>query len=108
MKKLIFLGACLVALASQPVRAQTGEPAVVVVRIVEEHPSAYLRIIIARGTGKPEEIGVKNKQLGGEAGTEASQKVFADLYAQGYKLKSSYGGGDRVASFSTLVFTREP
>jgi hypothetical protein len=52
MKKLLFLGACLVALASSPAMAQTGEADVVIVKISEGYSS--LHIAIVHGTGKPE------------------------------------------------------
>ncbi|MGI4867575.1 MAG: hypothetical protein ACRYFZ_26885 [Janthinobacterium lividum] len=85
MKKLLFLGACLVTLASQPVKAQTGVPEVIVMR-TEYVASALCRISISRGEGKTEIIDVKDK---GNALVEASQKVIAQLYQQGYSLKGS-------------------
>ena len=49
MKKLLFLGACLVALASQPVMAQTGNAEVVVVRLEESLRRVYVSVTRADG-----------------------------------------------------------
>jgi hypothetical protein len=53
MKKLVFLGACLVVLASQPVKAQTGGADVVVVKVSEY--ATYIEFYIARSGSKPEQ-----------------------------------------------------
>lgn len=107
MKQLILLGASLLAVAARPALAQTNAPEVVVVKITEANSMAYLRIIVARGEGKTEETILKNRALGGTAGAaEASQKVLAKLYAEGYTLKATYGGGDRVESHSTLILVK--
>jgi hypothetical protein len=105
MKRLLFLGACLVALASQPVMAQTVEPDVVVVK-VRENDGVYLEITIARGAGKLETRLFKQHDLRDGAGAELTRQALAQLYQEGYTLTSTYGGGDRYINSSTLVFTK--
>jgi hypothetical protein len=104
MKKLLLLGACLVALASSPVMAQTG-PNVVVVRVTDGLVASQM--VIVRGPGK-------NKQIDLPLGTntkglvsfgEAIQQAIAKLYQEGYSLKSTFGG--HQGSASTLVFVKE-
>jgi hypothetical protein len=104
MKKLFFMGACLVALASQPVMAQTGKPDVVVVKVMESMNT--MRIVVAQGSGTPQV-----QELDGGAGAKSMvsssqeiQKVVAGLYAQGYSLKSTFGGNQGV--LSTLIFVK--
>jgi hypothetical protein len=57
MKKLLFLGACLVALASQPVMAQTGGADVVVVQV--SFGLGAGQILISHGGGKTEVVEIK-------------------------------------------------
>jgi hypothetical protein len=106
MKKLLFLGACLVALASQPVKAQAAGPQVVVVR-VNDGGGLGSHLVIIRGEGKREELdfatGISTKALG--ASGEVMQQVFTKLYQEGYTLKSTFGGGQGFTS--TLVFVKE-
>jgi hypothetical protein len=61
MKKLLFLGACLVALASQPVIAQTDGTDIVVVKVTENY--GLLQFDIARAGSKPEHRQFNFKQL---------------------------------------------
>jgi hypothetical protein len=100
MKKLLFLGACLVALASQPVMAQTGGPSIVVVRADYAGGLSY-RISISRGEGKTEIIEVKDK---GNALVEAYQKAITQLYQEGYSLKDSFTAS--AATGANLVFVK--
>lgn len=106
MKKLLFLGACLVALASSPAWAQAGEPEVVVVRVVEKIAGKN-RLVVVRGEGKSEEVeldsGLNTKSM--TASGEAMRRVFAQLYHEGYTLKSTFSGSQGFAS--TLVFVKE-
>jgi hypothetical protein len=106
MKKLLFLGACLVALASQPVMAQTGVPDVVVVKVYEG--SGTLRIVMSHGEGKTEVVeaigGAQKKELISSA--ETLQKVIIGLCQQGYALKSTFGGTQGYAYISSLVFIK--
>jgi hypothetical protein len=104
MKKLIFLGACLVALALQPVIAQT-KPDVVIVRLADGTNASQL--IIVRGPGKNEVIdlltSINTKGL--ISSGEAIQQAIAELYREGYSLKSTFSGYQ--GSVSTLLFVKE-
>jgi hypothetical protein len=104
MKKLLFLGACLVALASQPVMAQTGGADVVVVKVFES--IGTMRIAVSHGQGKTEVIdaegGGDKKKIVDSA--ETLQKLIAGLLQQGYSLKSTFGGTQGM--MSTLVFVK--
>jgi opacity protein-like surface antigen len=104
MKRLLFLGASLVALASQPVMAQTSGPDVVVMKVAEFQNNT--QIVIARAESKVEVM-----ELEGGAGPNAMsqsakrvQQVVTKLYAQGYVLKSTYSGYG--GNMSTLVFVK--
>lgn len=103
MKKLLFLGACLVALASQPVVAQTSGPEVVVVRVFDAGINVHLAI--NRGKGKTELVtfssGANDKHLAEAA--EGYQQALFKLYQEGYTLKSTFTTSDRL---STLVFVK--
>jgi hypothetical protein len=100
MKKLIFFAACLVALTSQPVLAQTGGPEVVVVRVLDGNPRD-LRILVSYGEGKTEVTTVKSTmgKDGQEAINETYQKVLQKLYQAGYTLKSSFSAGPYAPGF---------
>jgi hypothetical protein len=100
MKKLLFLGACLVAFAAQPVMAQSGGAEVVVVRILNN-------LVIVRPGGKTEEVeyaaGTNAKSL-----TDSGiivQRVITKLYQEGYVLKSTYSGSPGAGA--TLIFLKE-
>jgi hypothetical protein len=123
MKKLFFLGACLVALASQPVKAQLQSTApdmvimkgrgmtqpsgadVVVVRVGDGTNASQL--IIVRGPGKNEVVDLitstNTKAL--ISSGEAIQQAIAGLYREGYSLKSTFSGYQ--GSVSTLIFVKE-
>jgi hypothetical protein len=101
MKKFLFLGACLVALATQPVMAQTGGADLVVVHVQES--SRSLSFSIARGQRQPEEIEIK---LGKEVKMASGYyTVLSKFYSQGYVLQavipSTTGGASWVES--TLI-----
>lgn len=106
MKKLLFLGACLVALASQPAVAQAGSPDVVTVKVKEAF--YYLQIIISRGAGKPQVLDFPQKALKEDGAIEAAtQQVIAKLYQEGYTLKETFGGAYPASGTrSTLIFTK--
>lgn len=86
MKKLLFLGACLIAFASQPVLAQTGEPDVVLVHFYHLG-TPKLHVTIVRGTGKPEEQEFKGSDT---EETQLCQQIITKLYREGYTLKSTF------------------
>jgi hypothetical protein len=106
MKKLLFLGVCLVALASQPVMAQTGGVEVVTVKIADNQ--YRLSILVTRGEGKNEYTEVTNGQAikNRMAKEEAVQTVLAKLYQAGYSLKGTYGAGEKYDSVNTLIFVK--
>jgi hypothetical protein len=101
IKKLVFLGACLVALASSPVAAQASAPeVVVVVRILNN-------LVIVRPGGKTEEVdyaGGTNAKSLTDSGITV-QRVITKLYQEGYVLKSTYSGS--AVSGATLIFLKE-
>jgi hypothetical protein len=111
MKKLLFVGSCLVALASQPVRAQTGgstEVDVTVVRVTAGYPRTF--VTITRPGGKDESIEFDNygraekRQLVGPG----FQQLVADLYKQGYQLQSTFDTTlGTNTSASILLFIRK-
>jgi opacity protein-like surface antigen len=111
MKKLLFLGACLVALASQPVMAQTGVADIVVVKVTESY--GRIEFFIARAGSKPEhrEFGFKQLKEKGEdrnGSAEYTRSLLMELAQQGYNLTTTYTSGG-VASDpgpTTLVFTK--
>jgi hypothetical protein len=104
MKKLLFLGACLVALASQPAAAQTGGADVIVVRVYDNISGKF---VIAHAGGKTEELSFNpsysSKGLA-ESGSQLQQAI-ASLYQQGYTLKSTFSGNSGVVA--TLIFVKE-
>jgi hypothetical protein len=102
MKKLLFLGAFLVALASSPVRAQATLPTVVVVQV--SFWAGGGQILISRGEGQTETLAFKkDKNQGFEP--EAYQQVIAKLYQEGYTLKSTFSDG--VRNQSNFIFIKE-
>lgn len=107
MKKLLFLGACLLALASRPAEAQTGGPEVLVVRITEG--VRRVNVSITRPDGKSEQLGFENGAFGErlDKSGQGYQKIFATLYQQGYRLQSTFSA-EAVASDvrTTLVFVK--
>jgi opacity protein-like surface antigen len=112
MKKLFFLGACLVALASQPVIAQTAAADIVVVKVSEG--SGYLNFDIARPGSKPEhrEFSLKQLKEKGESyyisgQAEYTRILLVELTQQGYTLTTTYNTNlGAVAGPTTLVFTK--
>jgi hypothetical protein len=104
MKKLFFIGACLLALGSTPTLAQTGGPSVATVRISQGAGRFY--VAVSTGTGKAEVSEIEtpnytNKNIGPAA--DIYQQTVAKLTQQGYTLKGM-SGGDMI---TTLVFVKE-
>jgi hypothetical protein len=108
MKKLLFLGACLMALASSPVMAQTGGPDVVVMT-VKALGVNKVRVVLAYNGGKTEEQIVKNIVGNDQAQDEATseyQRIIAKLYQQGYSIKSTFSQGYGDRDTSALIFVK--
>jgi len=106
MKKLFFLGACLVALSGNPVKAQAAEPDVVVVRVYDN--GGNIRGSISRANGKSESFGFNGgmSEKGIADSGQGYQKLITTLYQEGYHLKTTFSTGGEP-SFTTLVFIKE-
>jgi len=101
MKKIFFLGARLVALASSPVLAQATGADVVLVRSYHVGtPKLYSTIV--RGAAKPEEQQMKGSDA---EEIQVCQQVIAKLYQEGYTLKSTFSTGRDGAD--NLLFVKE-
>jgi hypothetical protein len=91
------------ALASQPVMAQTAGAEVIVVRVYDA--GGNVELAISRGKGQVEMIkfssGVRDKHL--QEAAEGYQQVLAKLYQEGYSLKSTFTTAENL---STLVFVK--
>lgn len=111
MKKLLFLGACLVSLASQPVMAQVGGADVVTVRVLEE--SRHSRLWINWPGREPElvEFDWNDKEGKGANAGKGYAAALSKLYQQGYHLQGvipgQLVGGTIVYTNSTLVFAKD-
>lgn len=104
MKKLLFFAACLLALTSQPVLAQTGGADVVTVRLALGAGRIYVVTVTGSGKAEVSEVeiaGLTHKSIGPV--TEVYQQTILKFSQQGYKLKGM-SGGDNV---TTLVFMKE-
>jgi hypothetical protein len=107
MKKLFFLGVCLVALASSSVMAQTGGQQVAVVRITEFPATVYVSLTQAEGKSEQWkfESGSTGKRLD-ESG-QGYYKLLADLYQRGYHLQSTFSSGvGPDVSRTTLILVK--
>ncbi|MGI4834838.1 MAG: hypothetical protein ACRYFK_15390 [Janthinobacterium lividum] len=104
MKKLLFLGALLLALACRA-QAQTAPADIVVVRIFDS--GASINAIITRGEGKNEKVafdsGGFDKRL--QASSEGYYTLFQKLYQEGYTLQSTFGPGNN--GLTTLLFIKK-
>ena len=103
MKKLIFLSACLLALAARPAAAQTPTPDIVVVR--EYDSGSSVNLTVTRGEGKTEKVefasGGTDKKL--TAAGEGYYKVLAALYREGFVLQSTFSSH---TGLTTLVLSK--
>ncbi|WP_223648566.1 hypothetical protein [Hymenobacter psoromatis] len=102
MKNLLFLCACLWALA-MPLRAVAGPPDIIVVQI--SLFAGDYNAIITRGKGKSETIALNN---GGSKKdqiqcNEEYYQLFQQLYQEGYILQSTFT--NRTAD-TTLLFVK--
>jgi hypothetical protein len=102
MKKLLFLGACLVALASQPVMAQTGGADVVVVNVYYTGLGTG-HLGLTRASGTTDVAQFKNTSAARKEEAAAYQQLFAQLYQEGYSLKSTLV---RAENLCTWIFAR--
>jgi len=110
MKKLLFLGACLVALASSPVMAQTGGADIVIVRVAEYSSNTHLTV--ERVGQEPEEIEFDWDSRIGKKWGRASKgylDALSKLYQQGYQVQATIPGAsfnNGGTTYTTLVFTK--
>ncbi|RZJ95099.1 MAG: hypothetical protein EOO60_01405 [Hymenobacter sp.] len=106
MKKLIFLGACLVALVSQPVMAQTGGEDIVVVRVLEYSEHTHLTIERAKQESEEVEFKWETKPGKGERASKDYLDALSKLYQQGYLVQASIPGASSTGSavLTTLIF----
>lgn len=104
MKKLFLMGAGLLALAATPALAQAAGPGVVVVQLYYSGIGTG-HVAVTRGEGKTEDIEYKVTNIKQHVAAETYQRVFAQLYQEGYVLKSTFGPGD--GSVVTLVFDKK-
>lgn len=107
MKKLLFLGACLVALASQPVVAQTGGTEVAVVQMTEIDRGDLYFVIVRNGVKTEEKVFESVLGKKGEIDrAEAKQKVLQQLYQQGFTLIQATVSGS-LGRVTTWVFDKK-
>ena len=105
MKKLFLLGACLLALSVNPVKAQTANPDIVVVRVMDV-PNR-LHFVIVRGEGKVEEMEFAGSNSAKKPSTgEAYFKVYSMLMKEGYALQNTTTSASGY--YSTLLFVKAP
>ena len=112
MKKCLFLGACLLAVASQPVMAQTSTVDIIVVKVLEGN--GLLHFDIARPGSKPEHREFSARQLKekGEGNHLSGQAVYTrdllvELTQQGYTLTTTYSSSSAPGIGPvTLLFTK--
>lgn len=104
MKNLLFLCACLWALAT-PLRAVAGPPDIIVVRIYEGNS---ITAFITRGAGKTEKVsfenGITDENM--TLASEAYYKLLQRLYQEGYTLQSTFSPG--TVGTITLLFIKAP
>jgi hypothetical protein len=100
------------ALASQPVKAQTGATDFVVVKLIEY--TASVDAFIARPGSKPERREYKPKdlrELGDGLETsgaaEVTRRLLVELAQQGYSLTTTYSSAAQTGP-TTLIFTKKP
>lgn len=95
MRKLIVLGACLLALGVYPSVALAADPEVVVVRVYEQLGSPS-RLVISRGAGKTEVLDFPNgySEKNVVAAAELYHRIVTQLYQEGYVLQGTLKSGD--------------
>lgn len=90
------------ALASQPVRAQVGEAAVVVVKVYYSGIRTG-HILISRGPNSNEEIEFTDNKPNVEA--EKLQGVIAKLHQEGFRLRSTISRSEGQSPL--LIFEKD-
>ena len=103
MKKLILMGACLLAFSACPAQTVKAEPDIVVVRVSD---GANVNVTITRGESKTEYLEFKNGafEKGLTASGQGYYKLFYKLYQEGYALQSTFSGVQ--VGFTTLLFVK--
>lgn len=112
MKRLLFLGLCLVALASQTVMAQTSGPDIIVVRV--EETNTHVSLTVERVGQAPEGIGFDYDRRPGKAirTSKGYLDALSKFYEQGYVVQAVIPGvtyttaAGVIYSTSTLIFTK--
>ncbi|MVN78084.1 hypothetical protein GO988_17275 [Hymenobacter sp. HMF4947] len=109
MKKLIFFGAYLLSLTSQPVMAQTGGADIVVVRVAEV--IGHIHLTIERAGQEPEEVSSEwaDKVSKNQRASKGYFDALSKLYQQGYQVQATIPGAEYAnggAVFTTLIFTK--
>ena len=102
MKKLLFLGVCLVAFASQPVMAQASGTEVIIVQANVQSPGGGY-ITITRGTEKAERVNFAYFNKRDPTEEVAYQQVIAKLYQEGYSIKSTFTSSPSRAETVTVT-----
>jgi hypothetical protein len=107
MKKLFFTGACLVALASSPVLAQTGGAELVVVRVLEDPRSIYVSITTPDGQTEDRKLDSGFGTKGLTASSKAFHQLLNEFYQKGYRLQSTFSTVNSTSdSRTTLVLVK--
>lgn len=101
MKKLLLLGAYMAAVASSPVLAQTGTSEVAIVQLYFTRINTG-HLSLTRTTGTTEAAQFKTSNTHQEEAT-AYQRVFTQLYQDGYSLKSTI---TRLEDIATWIFVK--
>ena len=102
MKKLVFLGACLLVLRVHPVVSAAADPEVIVVTCFSN--ATKLRFVISRGAGRSEVVevsytGSSEKAL--LAQSEAYHRIVQRLYQEGYTHQ-----GNALVGTNTTLFVK--
>ncbi|RZK32471.1 MAG: hypothetical protein EOO63_01240 [Hymenobacter sp.] len=111
MKKLLFLGAGLVALAASPVMAQAptqAEVDVTVVRVTTTYTRTF--ITVTRPGGQEELLEFANDKQSEKRQPVGVgfQQLVAGLYQQGYQLQSTFDTQSSTSSSAAiLLFLRK-
>jgi hypothetical protein len=112
MKKLLFLGACLMVLSASPALAQTVAPSVVVVSIKKSTDGVGMGgYLLINRDGKNERRDVQNTFFHEPLTVDETmtlranvlRRIVTQLYQEGYMLKASLGHTE----VDELIFIKE-